>query len=61
MNRLEFRGDWIVLKAKLKQRFCQLTDDDLKYSESQCEELLGRLQKKLGRTQEVIRKLIADL
>lgn len=61
MNKLTFKGDWNVVKGKLKQKFGHLTDDDLAYSEGKDVELLGRLQKKLGKTQEEIRKLIAEL
>ena len=61
MNKLTFKGDWNVVKGKLKQKFGNLTDDDLSYSEGKHEELLGRLQKKLGKTQDEIRKLIAEL
>ena len=61
MNKLQFKGDFNELKGKLKQKFGQLTDDDLTYLEGKDDELLGRLQKKLGQTQESIRKLIAEL
>ena len=61
MNKLTFKGDWNVVKGKLKQKFGNLTDDDLSYAEGKHEELLGRLQKKLGKSQEEIRKLIAEL
>lgn len=61
MNKLTFKGQWNEVKGKLKQKFGDLTDDDLTYSEGEDEELLGRLQKKLGRTQDEIRKLIAEL
>ena len=61
MNKLKFKGEYNELKGKLKQKFGQLTDDDLTYSEGKDDELLGRLQKKLGKTQDYIRKLIAEL
>ena len=61
MNKLTFKGQWNEVKGKLKQKFGNLTDDDLAYSEGKDEELLGRLQKKLGKNQDEIRKLIADL
>jgi uncharacterized protein YjbJ (UPF0337 family) len=61
MNKLTFKGQWNEVKGKLKQKFGNLTDDDLTYSEGKDEELLGRLQKKLGKTQDEIRKFIADL
>ncbi len=61
MNELKFKGEWNEAKGKLKQKFAQLTDDDLLYSKGQDEELLGRLQKKLGQGQDEIRKIIASL
>ena len=33
MNKLEFRGSWNEIKGKLRQKYAQLTDDDLAYSE----------------------------
>lgn len=61
MNKLTFKGEWHEVKGKLKQKFAQLTDDDLAYSQGKDEELLGRLKKKLGKAHDEIRKLIADL
>lgn len=61
MNKLEMKGDWNTIKGKLKQKYGQLTDDDLAFSEGKEDELLGRLQKKLGKTKEVIRHEIAEL
>jgi uncharacterized protein YjbJ (UPF0337 family) len=61
MNELQFKGEWNELKGKLKQKYAHLTDDDLMYAKGKEEELLGRLQKKLGKKEEEVRKLIADL
>jgi len=61
MNTLQFKGEWNELKGKLKQKYAQLTDDDLMYAKGKEEELLGRLQKKLGKKEEEVRKLIAEL
>jgi uncharacterized protein YjbJ (UPF0337 family) len=44
--------------GKLKQKYANLTDDDLLFKEGKQEELLGRLQNKLGKTKEEIRNLI---
>ena len=46
------------MKGKLKQKYGQLTDNDLEFAEGKDDELLGRLQKKLGRTKEELRKEI---
>lgn len=61
MTKLEIKGSWNEIKGKLKQKYADLTDDDLTFAEGKDEELLGRLQKKLGRTKEDLRDEIAKL
>jgi len=61
MNKLKFKGEWNEVKGRLKQKYAQLTDDDLTYIEGKDDELLGRLQKKLGQAQDEIHKLIATI
>ena len=61
MTTLNAKGNWNELKGKLKQKYAQLTDDDLLFAEGKDDELLGRLQQKLGKTKEDIRKEIAEL
>lgn len=61
MTKLKFNGSWNEVKGKLKQKYAQLTDDDLLFSEGKDEEVLGRLQQKLGDTKENIRDTIAKL
>ena len=40
------------------QQYGELTDDDLAFSEGKEDELLGLLQKKLGKTKDEVRQLI---
>jgi uncharacterized protein YjbJ (UPF0337 family) len=54
MDKLQIKGNWNIIKGKLKQQYADLTDDDLKYVEGKEDELLGRLQKKTGDTREEI-------
>ena len=54
------KGNWNTLKGNLKQKYAQLTDDDLKYVEGKEDELLGKIQKKLGVTQAVLEKIISE-
>ena len=61
MNTTEIKGNFDELKGKLKQKFAQLTDDDLLFAEGKQDELYGRLQKKLGKTNEEIRDIISKL
>ncbi len=60
-TKLNIKGNWDVLKGKLKQKYAKLTDDDLKFVEGKENELLGRLEKKLGQTKEEIRHTIEKL
>ncbi|MDO8723331.1 MAG: CsbD family protein [Syntrophales bacterium] len=61
MNKLTFNGTWNEVQGKLKQAYASLTDDDLLFAEGKHDELLGRLEKKLGKTKDEIRKIIAGL
>lgn len=61
MNSLIIKGNWNELAGKLKQQFANLTDDDLLFKEGKEEELLGKLQNKLGKTKEEIHKIISKL
>ncbi len=58
MNTTELKGDWEVQKAKLKQRFADLTDNDLMFLEGKKDEMLGKLEVKLGKTKEELRKIL---
>ena len=60
-NSLELTGNWNETKGKLKQKFAILTDSDLLLLEGKQDELLGRLQIKLGKSKEEIQKLITEL
>jgi uncharacterized protein YjbJ (UPF0337 family) len=61
MTKLEIKGNWNEIKGKLKQKYGQLTDDDLAFVEGKDEELLGRLQQRIGKTKEEIRREIEEL
>ncbi|TGE25538.1 CsbD family protein [Hymenobacter aquaticus] len=58
---LNLKGDWNELKGKLKQQYAQLTDEDLDYTEGKGDELVGRLQGKLGKGKREITKMLNDL
>lgn len=61
MTKLQFKGSWNEVKGKLKQRYARLTDDDLTFAEGKDDELLGRLEKQLGKTKEELRMEIESL
>jgi uncharacterized protein YjbJ (UPF0337 family) len=61
MNKLELFGNWNIIKGKLKERFGVLTDNDLLYIKGKEEELLGRIQRRLGKTKRELLELIGQI
>ena len=59
--KLQVKGNWNEVKGKLKQKYGQLSDDDLTFAEGKEVELLGRLQKRLGRTKDELRAEIEKM
>lgn len=55
---LQIKGNWNVIKGKLKQAYGDLTDDDLTYVRGHEDELVGRLQKRLGKSAAEVRNLL---
>ncbi|WP_345113295.1 YtxH domain-containing protein [Hymenobacter algoricola] len=58
---LNMKGDWNESKGKLKQQYAQLTDEDLTYADGKGDELVGRLQTKLGKAKSEVVKMLNDL
>ncbi|UOR00078.1 CsbD family protein [Hymenobacter sp. 5317J-9] len=58
---LKIKGNWDEAKGKLKAQYAQLTDEDLTYAEGQGDQLVGRLQEKLGKGKAEITKMLNDL
>jgi uncharacterized protein YjbJ (UPF0337 family) len=58
MTKLQFKGSWNEVKGKLKQKYGDLTDDDLIFAEGKEDELLGRLEQRLGKSKEELRREI---
>lgn len=61
MNTQSLKGRWNEVKGKLKQKYADLTDDDLMYTEGKEDELYGKLQQKLGKTKEEVQREIEQL
>jgi uncharacterized protein YjbJ (UPF0337 family) len=61
MTTTEIKGNWNEQKGKLKQKFAILTDNDLMFAEGKKDEMVGKLQIKLGKTKEELFKIIAEL
>ncbi|UXE67464.1 MAG: CsbD family protein [Chryseotalea sp. WA131a] len=61
MNTTEVKGNWNEQKGKLKKKFAMLTDNDLMFAEGKKEEMMGKLQVKLGKTKDELHKIISAL
>ncbi|MFB5945967.1 CsbD family protein [Albibacterium profundi] len=61
MSNLKLKGSWNEIKGKAKQSYADLTDDDLLYEEGKEDELLGRLQKKTGKTRDEVVNWLNEL
>ena len=50
-----------ISKGMLKEKYSQLTDDDLLYIEGKEEQLIGRLQKSLGKSRNEVQQILKKL
>ena len=61
MNELQIKGAWKEVRGKLKQKYAQLTDDDLLLEKGKEDELIGRIQQRLGKTKDDIKRELENL
>lgn len=60
MNSQTLKGEWNQLKGSVKQKWADLTDDDLTHIEGSRDKLVGRLQERSGRTKEEVERDVDD-
>ena len=61
MNKDTVKGEWKQLSGKIKQKWGELTDDDLKQSEGDREVLFGKLQEKYGIAKDKAKEQLKEL
>lgn len=61
MGNLHLKGEWDEVRGRIKHIYGNLTDNDLLYVEGKEDELLEKLQKKLGKTKDELRHFIENL
>lgn len=61
MDNLKWKGRWKEIKGKVKKQYANLTDDDLKYEEGREQELIGKLEKKTGKSKEEVNNWLNNL
>ena len=61
MDNLKIKGNWNQFKGKVKQKYAELSDDDLMYAEGESDIILGKLQEKTGKSREALIKELNSL
>jgi uncharacterized protein YjbJ (UPF0337 family) len=54
MDTLRIKGNWNQMKGKIKQKYPDLTDDDLMFVTGKEDDLLGRIQRKTGKSRDEV-------
>jgi uncharacterized protein YjbJ (UPF0337 family) len=57
----KLKGNWNIIKGKLRKEYGELTEDDLQYTKGQEDELLGRIQRRTGKTKEELKSYIDNV
>ena len=60
MNQLTSKENWSIAKAKLKQKYAHLTDNDLAYIEGGEDEMISGIQRRTGESREEIEKYLRE-
>lgn len=60
MNEDRLQGNWKQLKGQVKEKWGELTDDDLTRIDGQREQLLGTLQEKYGLAKEEAQRQVEE-
>jgi uncharacterized protein YjbJ (UPF0337 family) len=61
INAQELQGQWNRLKGQVKEKWGQLTDDDLNITGGNVDQLVGKIQQKTGVARDTIEKFLNDL
>lgn len=60
MNEDTIKGNWKQFKGKVREQWGKLTDDDLDVIAGKRDQLVGRLQERLGIARDAADKQVAD-
>jgi uncharacterized protein YjbJ (UPF0337 family) len=61
INAQELQGQWNSLRGRVKEKWGQLTDDDLQMHGGNVDQLVGKIQQKTGEGRESIERFLTDL
>jgi len=61
INAQELQGQWNQVKGKVKEKWGQLTDDDLNVGGGNLDQVIGKIQQRTGEGREAIEKFFGTL
>ncbi len=61
INTQELQGQWNKLKGQVKEKWGQLTDDDLSFQGGNIDQLVGKIQQRTGEGREAVEKFLTEL
>ncbi len=60
MNTIQLKGEWNVIKGKVREKWGRLTDDDLDVIAGKRDQLVGTLQKRYGMARDAVEKQVDE-
>jgi uncharacterized protein YjbJ (UPF0337 family) len=60
VNAQALQGQWNQIRGELKKKWGQLTDDDLRFSNGNIDQLVGKIQQRTGEAREAIEQFLTD-
>ncbi len=60
VNAQVLQGQWNQIRGELKKKWGQLTEDDLRFTNGNIDQLIGRIQNKTGEAREAIEKFLGE-
>lgn len=61
VNTQELQGSWNRVKGRVKEKWGNLTDDDLQIHGGNVDQVIGKIQQKTGESREAIEEFLDDL
>ena len=60
MNTHQIEGNWKQLKGQVRQKWGELTDDDVQEVAGKRERLVGKIQERYGKTREAVEEEVSE-
>ena len=57
----QLQGNWSTIRGKVKEKWGQLTDDDLQVASGNVDQLIGKIQQRTGEARQKIENFLTDL